>query len=259
MLHNGVLVWNEWRAEHPRVLPDLRGAALPAENLRGYDLRGADLRGASLVAASLRRADLRKADLSGCDLRYCDWRGARLSRARLHEARGLDEAIEDAAGRAEWLERLPPSQLKRAALAAALLLGAWALAERSYPEGVSTRAAAPAIGLAATMSQAGLTDWAVEGVAISGGLMRLRLNAEEISQDAYLETLRAACREVDSRTLTPPVRRIEILQQDGNVGWLFDDTQRCKDVLDAPSDRLSLVAAATSLPIRPKPSPDGGS
>ena len=109
------------------------------------------------------------------------------------------------------------------------------------------------------MSQAGLTDWAVEGVAISGGLMRLRLNAEEISQDAYLETLRAACREVDSRTLTPPVRRIEILQQDGNVGWLFDDTQRCKDVLDAPSDRLSLVAAATSLPIRPKPSPDGGS
>ncbi|MEZ5363567.1 MAG: hypothetical protein R2748_14800 [Bryobacterales bacterium] len=124
--------------------------------------------------------------------------------------------------------------MRRAAIAVALMLGAWALSEHSYPEGVSAHAAKPAIGLAAAMSQAGLTEWAVEGVAVSGGLMRLRLSAEEITQDAYIETLRVACPESRRARWRPPVERIEILQRDGNTGWLFEDAKRCKDVLNAP-------------------------
>lgn len=70
-LKQGVEDWNQWRIEHPAILPDLTGA----------DLRGVDLRRANLSKANLNRANLSKANLSM----------ANLHRARLREA-GLTQA-----------------------------------------------------------------------------------------------------------------------------------------------------------------------
>ena len=252
-LANGVISWNAWRSEHPRVRPDLRQAHLAEVNLRGYDLRDADLRSASLLGAKVERADLRRADLSECDLRFCEWRRARLSGAKLRDAKGADDAMVKAAARVDWRDRIPRETLERTAIVLAVAALAWVLAASTYPDGLSAHGASPAIDLAATMSEAGLTQWTVEGVAISGGLMRLRLSVDEIHDEAYLSTLRAACRALEGRSVIPPVERIEVLQADGGAGWLFEQTSHCPDVLRSPAERLASIVAPVSRPIRPKP------
>ena len=255
-LLEGALAWNAWRDENPRTRPDLRQAHLAEAHLCGFDLHGADLRGSSLLGANLTRADLRNADLSETDLRFCNWRRSRLSGAKLREAKGVEEAMLNAAARIEWRKRIPPAQLKRFAFIVAAAALAWAMADHTFPNGVSARAAQPAIDIAATMSEAGLTAWSVEGVAISGGLMRVRLSVATMPEQAYLATLRAACGAIEGRAVTPAVEQIEILQSDGSAGWLFEQTSQCKAVLEAPTDRLALAAASASRPIKPKASPN---
>jgi hypothetical protein len=255
-LAEGAPAWNAWRSEQPRVHPDLRQAHLAEANLRGYDLHDTDLRGASLLGAKVERADLRGADLSDCDLRFLEWRRARLSGAKLRDAKGADDALIAAAARVDWRDRIPRENLGRVAIVLAVAALAWALAARTYPDGLSAHGGSPAIDLAATMSEAGLTQWTVEGVAISGGLMRLRLSADEIHDDAYLSTLRAACRALKGRSIAPPVERIEVLQTDGKAGWLFEQTSHCPDVLRTSGVRLAAVVAPVSRPIRPKPGSD---
>ena len=78
ILKQGVAAWNQWRAEHPDVRPNLVKA-----NLSGADLRGADLTWADLSLANLREADLRGANLQPADLRRADLRGANLVLANL--------------------------------------------------------------------------------------------------------------------------------------------------------------------------------
>ena len=255
-LMDGALAWNAWRSEHPRVRPDLRQSHLTEANLSGYDLHAADLRGSSLLAANVSGADLRGADLSECDLRFCEWRRARLSGAKLRGAGGADNSMIAAAARADWRDRFPPAQVARFAVVAAVAVVAWAISEHAYSDGVSVEAASPAIELAAVMSEAGLTEWAVEGVAISGGLMRLRLSVDEMTDEAYFATLRAACRTLEERTVAPPVERIEVLRRDGEAGWLFEQTGRCRDVLSVPPERLAAAVGVVSRPIRQRPSPD---
>ena len=58
MLKQGVEHWNQWRKEHPDVLPDLSDAIL----------QRAKLAGANLSRADVRRVDLREADLSRTNL-----------------------------------------------------------------------------------------------------------------------------------------------------------------------------------------------
>jgi hypothetical protein len=97
-LKQGVAAWNQWRAEHLRIRPDLAGADLAGANLSQAHLTRADLRGANFSQAYLRRAtlfqarffqaDLRGAhftrtDLDGVDLSQADLRGADLSQAHL--------------------------------------------------------------------------------------------------------------------------------------------------------------------------------
>lgn len=99
LLKDGVDGWNEWRAENPSVVVDLRGAELSLRNLRGVDLRGAnlvsaklieaDLRkaklsGTQLIKAKLRAADLREADLTESTIRAADLSGADFSKANLY-------------------------------------------------------------------------------------------------------------------------------------------------------------------------------
>jgi uncharacterized protein YjbI with pentapeptide repeats len=73
-LQEGVAAWNQWRATHREIRPDLSGADLHAEDLAGADLFRADffqanLRGANLHEANLHAADLAGARLEGANLR----------------------------------------------------------------------------------------------------------------------------------------------------------------------------------------------
>ena len=73
LLKQGVFIWNQWRQEHPEVLPDLNGADLAWAHLSRIDLSGANLykanlQGADLQDAQFYRADLREANLNGTNL-----------------------------------------------------------------------------------------------------------------------------------------------------------------------------------------------
>jgi curved DNA-binding protein CbpA len=128
-LCQGPRTWNDWRAESPERIPDLRNLRLTLSqrqfgpsnggpvNLQDTDLEGAELRHANLtgaqmayanlVAADLVHARLNDADLTGADLTdamldHADLTGARLDRAiligaSLGDARGLTQAQVDAA------------------------------------------------------------------------------------------------------------------------------------------------------------------
>jgi len=78
LLQQGVESWNQWRKEHPKQRPNLRGADLRGANLRRANLFRADLRG-----ADLRRANLREAVLTGADLGRAQLYRANLNRATL--------------------------------------------------------------------------------------------------------------------------------------------------------------------------------
>ena len=81
ILKQGTEVWNQWRAQHPGIRPDLIDA-----NLSGTDLSGADLRGVNLYKANLRGVNLCKANLCGTNLENANLKGANLSGADLSRA-----------------------------------------------------------------------------------------------------------------------------------------------------------------------------
>ncbi|MGA8029630.1 MAG: pentapeptide repeat-containing protein [Bryobacteraceae bacterium] len=107
-LKEGVAAWNQWRAAHPEMNPDLSDADLEgidlgcpykdpdSENsyeenerainlnsvlLMGTNLRGANLSGANLSAAKLMDADLSGANLDRATLSGADFEGATLNGA----------------------------------------------------------------------------------------------------------------------------------------------------------------------------------
>ena len=115
MLRSGVAAWNEWRAQHPDVRPDLSEATLnflatkstldrnnsiferfqrrnyQAANLDNVDLRAAklwlcDLQGATLQHADLRQAEIRRSDLTGANLQGADLQGAQFLTCDLTDA-----------------------------------------------------------------------------------------------------------------------------------------------------------------------------
>ncbi len=81
ILNQGVEVWNQWRAQHPEIRPDLFVA-----NLSETDLSGVDLRGANLYRANLRGVNLSKANLCGTNLENTNLKEANLSGADLSRA-----------------------------------------------------------------------------------------------------------------------------------------------------------------------------
>ncbi|HEX3104063.1 MAG TPA: toll/interleukin-1 receptor domain-containing protein [Terriglobales bacterium] len=93
ILKQGVLVWNTWRQENPRIIPnltaiemthsDLGGINLDSVDLSDAKLNGAHLGGASLINANLSRADLRKTNLDASELIHASLRGANLCGASL--------------------------------------------------------------------------------------------------------------------------------------------------------------------------------
>jgi hypothetical protein len=78
--------WNQWRVDHPGLMPDLSGEELTQADLSYINLRYADLSRADLSGAKLHDAKLEKADLTGSRFRNADLSRADLSFACLKNA-----------------------------------------------------------------------------------------------------------------------------------------------------------------------------
>lgn len=63
MLKKGVVAWNQWRNDHPDVLPDLSEVSFSGDDLLSANLSFADLSEANLSFANLSLANLRGANL----------------------------------------------------------------------------------------------------------------------------------------------------------------------------------------------------
>ena len=87
ILGQGVNEWNQWRRNHPDIIPDLSNAKLRYATLRSADLSGCRLSQADLHKAKLSYANLRNADLSGSRLDQADLHNAKLSQANLQKAK----------------------------------------------------------------------------------------------------------------------------------------------------------------------------
>src|SRR5262249_3358496 len=83
ILKQGVAVWNQWRREHPNILPDLSGISLIKANLIRADLSRTDLSQARLSRIDLSESNLREANLSGTILYRANLNQTNLSRANL--------------------------------------------------------------------------------------------------------------------------------------------------------------------------------
>jgi len=95
-LRKGARVWNQWRDDNPKIIPDLKKAYLYQAKLSYFNFRDAVLSNANLDKGFLRHADLVGAQLGGAslkmtDCRGVDCRGASLRGAQLDGA-NLDEA-----------------------------------------------------------------------------------------------------------------------------------------------------------------------
>ena len=105
-LQKGRRIWNQWRLDNPKIVPDLTKARLYRATLSNFDLHDAliananldasflkyaNLIGAQLGGASLKNADCRGADCRGTSLRGAELEGAQLMRANLRAAK-LDSA-----------------------------------------------------------------------------------------------------------------------------------------------------------------------
>jgi uncharacterized protein YjbI with pentapeptide repeats len=93
ILKQGVLKWNQWRADNPKIRPDLRDISfrMSSPSMLGIDLSEANFRDTDLQNCDLYRAWLVNADFSGAKLEYAGFGeatlgGAKFVKAELQEA-----------------------------------------------------------------------------------------------------------------------------------------------------------------------------
>lgn len=89
ILYQGAEVWNKWREDNPKTIPDFTDANLSGliwPELPKADLSGSKLSKVGLNKAYFRGANLREANLSGADLSYADLEEANLRGADLPKA-----------------------------------------------------------------------------------------------------------------------------------------------------------------------------
>jgi hypothetical protein len=91
ILKSGVDAWNAWRAEKPRVRPDLSGADFHGADFLRADLRAVNLRGAHFDDSVICRCDFSDADATGVrfvggNLVACVFDRAILARANFRSA-----------------------------------------------------------------------------------------------------------------------------------------------------------------------------
>jgi len=85
-LKRGTQAWNQWRAKHRILDPDLADADLSSLDLSFLDLRRANLNGANLDGAVLSNSNLFLSHLQAASLRSAKLEGANLSEASLERA-----------------------------------------------------------------------------------------------------------------------------------------------------------------------------
>jgi hypothetical protein len=86
ILWRGVEVWNEWRENHPDVLPDLSRTDLDSALLSTANLSGANLSHSNIRRADLIRANLKGANLSEANFYSTTFAGANLTGANFQKA-----------------------------------------------------------------------------------------------------------------------------------------------------------------------------
>jgi uncharacterized protein YjbI with pentapeptide repeats len=93
ILSQGVLAWNQWRADNPKIRPDLKDISfrMSSPSMLGIDLSEANFRDTDLQNCDLYRAWLVNADFSGAELEYGGFGEATLGGAKFVEAE-LQEA-----------------------------------------------------------------------------------------------------------------------------------------------------------------------
>jgi uncharacterized protein YjbI with pentapeptide repeats len=103
ILRRGVDVWNQWRALHPEVLPDLGDAELGAVDLSGANFANARMSGASLRESLLVNANFCHAQLIGADFYEADLTGAKLAGASAMHARMIGASLTESDLRADFM------------------------------------------------------------------------------------------------------------------------------------------------------------
>jgi uncharacterized protein YjbI with pentapeptide repeats len=178
ILKQGVETWNEWRAQHPDIEPDLSRARLNHERLFDANLRNANLGFTQLEHAFLGRADLLEADvsysyLSGAYFSGADLRGALLSGSLASDADFTGARLEGAS--------LTNARLRHAKLGGAKLAGAdLNEADLSYAD----LTGADLVG--ANLSYANLSHAVMAGADLTGASLYAATLVETNLKDATL-------------------------------------------------------------------------
>jgi hypothetical protein len=94
-LGEGIEAWNQWRKEHPDVVPNLSDAELSGGNLSAAKLQQANLSGANLSGANLSAANISAANLSKASLIRVNLSSAELNNADMYQVRLLETVLGD--------------------------------------------------------------------------------------------------------------------------------------------------------------------
>jgi uncharacterized protein YjbI with pentapeptide repeats len=203
-IRQGLVAWNQWRADAIEIVPDLSGAEINRASLGKADLNGANLSGAKLSQVDLNRANLSgahlgKAEFSQVDLNHALLSRANLSGARLNEVKlsGADLSGADLSG-----ADLRETEFSRANLSGADLSGA-NLSEANLIEANlrgANLANAKLIGtqlVKTDLSNATLTDCSIFGISawklkLDGAVQRNLVITDEGEPTITVDSLEVA-------------------------------------------------------------------
>ena len=96
LIHQKQRAWNDWRKENPNIKPDLSGADLRNENLRGFILDNVNLSKAMLSQSLLNQAILNGANLDEAELKWAELTSSNLIGATLNRANLVETNLQDA-------------------------------------------------------------------------------------------------------------------------------------------------------------------
>ena len=269
----GRYIWNQWRADHPDVKPDLRGAYLREANLKDYNFSNTDLRTAMMLGADLKGANLEGADLSFADVRFVEFAGANLHNARFHEAKGVETWVLNAArGPAFWKRHLR----KAAAAAAVAVVGyglwssglftaelrAWSAEATEWTAGwgdsadtgpdSETEALRRRIEqIEKRLTQIEFSTWRIAQVRGDDSGLVVRTDQPQVSENVYLPTVAAACGVLAGQDDRWAPAEIHVLDKQERTGWTFESPDTCAELIQAPPKVMRLAIAAETKNYRP--------
>ena len=96
IIKQGPDAWNRWRAENPKIIPDLVEADLRGFKLENIDLHRAVMKSAKLQFSNFFGANLEEACLEKAKLQESILTGANLKSAKISEASMLESNLQNA-------------------------------------------------------------------------------------------------------------------------------------------------------------------